>query len=44
MTMLSEPNVTALGQHLSDALDCEPDRLPERSNIVRRQKLAADKY
>ena len=38
LTMLLEPNVTALGQHLHDALDCEPDRLLERSDIVRQQK------
>ena len=35
VTMLFEPNVAALGQHLHDALDCEPDKLPERSDIVR---------
>ena len=39
VTMLFEPNVTALGRHLHDALDCEPDKLPERSDIVRRRKV-----
>ena len=43
VTMLLEPNIVALGQHLDDALDCERDRLLERFDVVPRRVVSGQR-